>query len=75
MKPIGNRVLIHPLKEEKSGITMAEDKKVFTGKVISIGKDVKEIHEGDTVIYSPFHFEEIGEVHIADERDVWCIVG
>lgn len=52
---------------------MAEDRKIFKGEVVSVGSEAKYVVVGDTVIYSPHHFEEVGEHHIIDEFDVWCV--
>ena len=61
MKILRNYVLVEePAIEEKkseTGLILSQDKPNFTSpvthKVIGIGKDVKEIQVGDTVLYLP----------------------
>jgi len=69
MKAIKNRILIDPKPVEqvtKSGIilTTKTDEKPGQGKVVSVGKEVKEVKIGDTV-----HFNKhVGIELVLDEK-------
>lgn len=55
MKLIGDRILIEPIKQEKtteSGIFLAKSQTFPTGKVLCIGNKVEVIKEGDTIRYN-----------------------
>lgn len=83
IKPLADRVVLKAaLAEEKtaSGIILPESakEKPEQGKVKAVGKDVKEIKEGDTVLYSKYGPTEVkvGEekLLIVKEEDVLAIV-
>lgn len=55
MTPLGDRVLVSPIKEEektKAGIILPESQKMNNlGRVVIIGVKTKKIKVGDTVMY------------------------
>lgn len=69
VKPIGNRILVQPLKQEEvtaSGIVLpasAEKEKKSQGKIIALGngEEIQRLglKEGDTVIFGRYSGEEI----------------
>ncbi|MFP4118132.1 MAG: co-chaperone GroES [Candidatus Woesearchaeota archaeon] len=81
VKPLGNRVIIEPKKQEektKGGIYLpetAQDKK-NTGKVVAISDSIKEcpFSVGDTVMFEKFSAKEISDADseyvIVDYKDV-----
>lgn len=42
------------VKEDTKGCFQVSDSQILTGKVISIGDEVKEVSEGDEVIFDKF---------------------
>lgn len=81
MKPLGNRVLIEPIKEpsvEASGIVRPEDskkKEVSKGKVVAIGDDVRKVSVDDIVLFSPYHYDEIRkDLFIIEDIDIWVVL-
>jgi len=60
-KPTGNKIILEPITvteelETKGGLILEASKEtqiksVLSGTVVSIGKDVLEVSEGDTVYY------------------------
>ncbi|MCS3923240.1 co-chaperone GroES [Methanosalsum natronophilum] len=87
IKPIGERVLIKPIKQEevtKGGIYIPESaqKDRKEGVVVAVGKyeDGKDLplEEGDRIIYGGFQSDEIdidGKEHMfIDFKDVLAIV-
>ena len=66
MKTTGNKLLVEIIPEDleiksESGIhlgTQKETKSTVNAKVISIGKDVKEVSVGDTVVYEAMAGQE-----------------
>ena len=69
LKPLGNRVLIKPVKEEevtKSGIVIpdtADKEKKAEGEIIAIGEGDKvkalKLTVGDTVMYGKYGGDEV----------------
>ena len=65
--PLGDRVVVTPIESEektKSGIIIpdtASKERPKMGKVVAVGelKDVKDIKEGDTVIFSEYGYDEV----------------
>lgn len=84
LKVLKDGVLISPfVEEEKStgGIIVQLEKKVkrAEGKVVSVGKDVKEIKKGDHVIYAKYSGNEIAQPDgknfiLVREIDVMAVV-
>ena len=66
-KPLGKRVLVERVEEEKkteSGIIIPDNvkEKPLSGKVVAISDEVKEdkkINEGDTVVFAKYSGTEI----------------
>ena len=88
IKPIGERVLIKPIKKEektKGGIyipgTAKEERK--EGKIIAVGlyKDGKElpVKKGDNVLYGGYSSDEVeidGEKYVFVEfKDILAVMG
>lgn len=67
-KPLGNYVLVKPLKEKSSKIHIPEmsKKQKEEGEVLAVGGEVtKDVKKGDKVVfrkYSPEEFKVDGEV-------------
>ncbi|MDB4939618.1 MAG: chaperonin Cpn10 [Candidatus Doudnabacteria bacterium] len=69
IKPIGNRILVQPLKQEEitaSGIVLpasAEKEKKAQGKIIALGngEDLKKLglKEGDMVVFGKYSGEDV----------------
>lgn len=81
--PLADRVVLKPVAAEEktaSGIMLPESakEKPEQGKVVAVGKDVKEVKEGDTVLYSKYGPTEVKvsgeEFMIVKEEDVLAIV-
>lgn len=59
IKPLGSRVVILPQPTEEktvNGIIIPDSckQKQICGEIIYVGKDVKELHAGDTVLYDKY---------------------
>ena len=79
IKPLGKRVVVRPVPKEKerSGIILQDDlqKQKGEGTVIAVGKEVKSVHIGDKILFSPLYYDEIDQEHfIIEEEDIWAIV-
>ncbi len=68
VKPLGNRVIIEPIKKEaktKGGIYLPEtaQEKENTGKVVAISDSIKDCQfaVGDTVMFEKFSAKEISD--------------
>lgn len=81
--PLADRVVLKPVAAEEktaSGIILPESakEKPEQGKVVAVGKEVKEIKEGDIVLYSKYGPTEVKvlgeELLIVKEEDVLAIV-
>lgn len=81
IKPIGNRVLIKPVKEEEKtagGIYIPETakEKKKQGVVVDMGDELKDfpIKKGDVILYAGYSSEELeidGEEYIIlDSKDI-----
>jgi chaperonin GroES len=75
--PIKDRLVIKPDTQDevtKTGIVLpqnAENDK-FTGKVLAIGPEVREVAEGDEVIYSRYAGIEVDDAEM-DEGDLLIV--
>ncbi len=83
LQPLADRVVLEQVDAEEksaSGIILPDSakEKPSQGKVLAVGKEVKEIKAGDTVLYSkygPTEFKVDGqEVLLCKEEDVLAIV-
>lgn len=79
IRPLGNRLLVKPLKEgetTKSHYEVGEnDKPLFQGVVISVGLGVsEEVKVGETVVYEQFSGNEIGEYLLLAEHDLAGVI-
>lgn len=64
LKPLADRIVVEKVEAEKKtsgGIIIPEQisEKPAIGKVLSIGKDVKELKEGDTVYFGKYAGSEV----------------
>ena len=84
IRPVGDRILIKQHKAQETygntGIYIPESsqEKDDRGTVISIGEDVKGIHEGEIVLFNqfvqPVTVEHDGETHLLlRQQDIWAI--
>ena len=65
-KPLGNRVIVEPIKPEertKGGIILSEQEKktVLKGTVLEVSEEVKSVKKGEVVLFSSYNYEEIEE--------------
>lgn len=83
IQPLAYRLVIEQVQAEEvsaSGIILPDSAKVKTreGKVLAVGKDVKEVKLGDVVLYAKYGPTEIKvdgkEVVLAKEEDILGIV-
>lgn len=83
IQPLGDRVVLKTIEAEEktaSGIILPDTakEKPEQGKVTAVGKEVKEIKEGDTVLYAKFGPTEVKvggeELLIVKEEDVLAVV-
>ncbi len=83
LTPLADRLVIEQVEAEEvsaAGIILPDSakEKPSEGKVLAVGKDVKEIKVGDKVLYGKYGPTEIKvdgrEVLIAKEEDVLAIV-
>ncbi|PIZ01084.1 co-chaperone GroES [bacterium (Candidatus Howlettbacteria) CG_4_10_14_0_8_um_filter_40_9] len=81
--PLADRVVLKPVAAEEktaSGIILPESakEKPEQGKVVAVGKEVKEVKEGDTVLYSKYGPTEVKvgseELLIVKEEDILAII-
>lgn len=81
MKPLGNRVLLEPIKEsstDSSGLVRPEDskkKEILRGKIVGVGSFVDfELNVGQEVLFSPYHYEEIRkDLFVIEDKDIWVV--
>lgn len=64
LKPLADRVVVEKAEEEKKtagGIIIPDShsEKPVVGKILSVGKDVQELKEGDTVYFGKYSGTEI----------------
>ena len=65
-----------PKAENSQGIVLTETmvQNVMHGVVEEVGLEVKHIKVGDEVMYSPFHYDDLGDERIiVAEEDIWAI--
>ncbi len=83
LKPLADRVIVKVTENEektKSGIILPDSakEKPEQGKVVAVGKEVKEIKEGDVVMFTKYGPNEIKvegeELLIVKEEDILAIV-
>ena len=80
MKLLKQLVLIEkPEKENKTNFGLVlpdtiKNEKPTKGKILSIGKDVKEVKVGQIVLFKKYAIEEYEEGFIVDERDILGII-
>ena len=84
IEPLSDNILIEPIKEEdktESGIILqktTEEERPRQGKVISVGRDIKEIKKGDVILllkYGPSEVEIENKTYlIAKEEDILAII-
>ncbi len=83
LKPLADRVIIKVTENEektKSGIILPDSakEKPEQGEVVAVGKEVKEIKEGDVVMFTKYGPNEIKvegeELLIVKEEDILAIV-
>lgn len=83
LKPLSDKLVLEQLEmEEKtsSGIILPDSakEKPLKAKVLAVGKDVKEIKEGDIVLYSQYGPNEVKldgrELLIGKEEDILAII-
>lgn len=78
MKALGDKVLVKPEPQSdttESGITLVEGgkKPLMKGTVISVGSEVKAVKNGDHILFSPFHYDEVDKNNIVMlEDDIWA---
>lgn len=83
IKPLADRVVVKITEQEektKSGIILPDTakEKPEQGKVISKGKDVKEVKEGDIVMFAKYGPTEVKvegeELLVIKEEDILAII-
>lgn len=88
LKPLGDRVIVRPLKEEevtKAGIVLpdtAEKEKKEQGKIIAIGNGEKVkklgLKKGDQVLFGKYSGEDIKigeeEYKVLKEEDILAVI-
>ncbi len=81
--PLADRVVLEQLEQEektKSGIILPDgaQEEPKMAKVLAVGTDVKEIKEGDTVLYKSYGPDDVKvdgtEYMIAKEEDILATV-
>jgi chaperonin GroES len=83
IKPLADRVVIKPDKEEEvtaSGILVSRkgEKPMMTGEVIEVGSEVQSVMKGDHVIFAEQFFEtykqEEIKYQIGKEEEILAII-
>lgn len=83
LTPLGDRIVLEQVESEEktaSGIILPDSakEKPSEGKVLAVGKDVKEVKPGDKVLYSKYGPSEVKvdgkELMIVKEEDVLAVV-
>lgn len=81
--PLADRIVLKQVEAEEktaSGILLPDSakEKPSEGKVLAVGKDVKEVKRGDRVLYSKYGPTEVKvegeEVVIVKEEDILAVV-
>lgn len=82
IKPTSDRLVVEPFKTEEkteNGIIIPQSaqEKMTKGTVVSVGKDVCEVKEGDTVLYGKYAGTEVDidgkKLLLMKENDVIAI--
>lgn len=83
IQPLADKLVLEQVQNEQetaSGIILPDSakEKPMKAKVLAVGKDVKEIKSGDTVLYSQYGPSEVKidgkELLIGKEEDILAIV-
>lgn len=84
LQPLGDRIVAEPIEAQAktaAGILLPDQAKTKTqqAKVLAVGKEVKEVKAGDTIVhteYGPNRFKQDGgkELLIIKEEDVLAVV-
>ncbi len=80
-RPLKNRVVIEPIKSPNvspGGIVIvgSEKKGALEGLALACGPDVREVKDGDRVLYSMFAGTQLpGGVVVMNEDDVLAVLG
>lgn len=83
IQPLADRLVIEQVQAEevsKSGIILPDSakEKPSEGKVLAVGKDVKEVKVGDVVLYAKYGPTEVKvdgkELMLTKEEDILAIV-
>ncbi len=83
IQPLDDRVVLEQLEQEertKSGIILPDSaqEKPKMAKVLAVGKAVKEVKEGDVVLYKSYGPDDVKvdnkEYMIAKEEDILAVV-
>ncbi len=83
LKPLADRIIVkvtESLEKTKSGIILPDTakEKPEQGKVMAVGKDVKEVKEGDSVMFTKYGPTEVKveeeELLIVKEEDILAII-
>jgi chaperonin GroES len=83
LQPLADRIVLEQLEAEEktaSGIVLPDSakEKPKAAKVLAVGKDVKEVKVGDTVLYKSYGPDEVKlegkEYLIGKEEDLLAIV-
>ena len=83
LQPLADRIVAKPVEPETktaSGILLPDQAKEKTqvAKVLAVGKDVKEVKVGDTIIHGKYSSNEVKveskEYVILKEEDVLAVV-
>lgn len=80
-RPLKNRIVLEPIAAPNvspGGIVIvgSEKKAALEGLVLACGPDVREVHDGDRVLYDKFAGTQLpGGVHVLNEDDVLAVLG
>ena len=83
IKPLADRVvvkIVEGVEKTKSGIILPDTakEKPEQGKVVAVGKDVKEVKEGDMVMFAKYGPTEVKvegkELLVIKEEDILAII-
>ena len=81
--PLADRIVLEQLEQEeqtKSGIILPDSaqEKPKMAKVLAVGKDVKEVKEGDVVLYKSYRPDDVKvdntDYMVAKEEDILATV-
>lgn len=83
IQPLADRIVLEQLEQEeqtKSGIILPDSaqEKPKMAKVLAVGKDVKEVKEGDVVLYKGYGPDDVKvdnkDYMVAKEEDILATV-